>query len=115
MKKINSIWFGSKMIGLGIVFCAGIPLMLYGMSKMWPAVGIFMLSAKISISIGLLILAAFTVILVIELNQDRMINKNYSSKCRCKISPTAYECQNCGNKTVIEEDTYCRVCGIKFK
>lgn len=101
------------MLGWGIVFCAGIPLILFSISKIRPC-AIFAILAKIFVGTGLLIIALFTVILIIELKQDSKISKNYNSKYRYKITKSIYECQNCGNRNVVEEDMYCKVCGIRF-
>jgi hypothetical protein len=117
MKKINSIWFGGKIIGVGIVFFIFIPLILFGIEKVLVIGNVLIPLIKISIGIGLFILAVFTGILIIELNQDKKLNSQYYNKrySKIKLSDANYECQNCGNLKLKKDDKDCNLCGIKFK
>lgn len=115
MKKINSIWYGSKFIGFGVFFCIISPLIMFILSKYFFP-NVFSLLIKISIAIGILSIAILIFILVIELNQDNRINLQYikTRYSKIKISNSKYECQNCGYKNVSETDSTCIVCGVSF-
>lgn len=116
MKKINSISYGGAVIAAGISFAAVIPALLYCVSSAFDMKSSFSLLIKISIIIGVLILLFFSVLLAIEMKQDKRINKFYRETRNSKIElpDKTFECQNCGNRQVGMEDTYCKVCGIRF-
>jgi membrane-bound acyltransferase YfiQ involved in biofilm formation len=116
MKKINSIWFGEKIIGTGLIFAAIIPLLLYHASFLFGSGRLFSFFIKGSVAIGTLILVFFIVLLTIELMQDRNINQRYNKTRNSKkeLSDHNYECQNCGSRDLEKEDKFCKVCGIRF-
>lgn len=115
MKKINSIDYGGKVIGLGIIFAVILPALLWLLDRVIKYnISILI---KISIIIGLLILAIFFIHLMIELYQDHKIDKYYDSHRNIKIpiKNGMYECASCGNRKVKKEDTECQVCGVHFE
>ncbi len=116
MKKINSIWYGGTILGIGIIFAIVIPLLLHYTSFVFGLKENFPMPIRISIIIGVLILLLFLVLLAIELKQDKRINRQYSKTRNSKIalSNNIFECQNCGNRQIEKEDMSCRVCGIRF-
>lgn len=72
MKKINSIDYGGKVIGTGLVFLVAIPAMLYVLNCFLhsPVIQTLM---TVSLMIGAIIEAGFGCVLLIELRQDRII------------------------------------------
>jgi len=116
MKKINSIWYGGNILGIGIIFAIVIPLLLYYTSFIFGLKANFSIPIRISIIMGVLILLLFLVLLAIELKQDKRINRLYSKTRNSKIalSNNIFECQNCGNRQIEKDDTFCKVCGIRF-
>jgi len=69
-----------------------------------------------SILIGLTILFSLFFILIIELNQDKKMNKYFQNHKKTKINLNngRLECGYCGNRDIRESDTGCTVCGNKF-
>ena len=61
MKKINSIWYGGTILGIGLLFAVAIPLLLYCISLIFGLHSFFQGAIRISIVIGVLILAINTV------------------------------------------------------
>lgn len=76
MKKINSIDYGGKVIGIGLVFLALIPALLYVLNRLF-ASPVVQTLLYISLVIGAMIEAGFGFVLLIELRQDRIIGKYY--------------------------------------
>lgn len=115
IKKINSIWFGARVLAAAGIFLVVLPLVLY-VIHLAEKYTVLNLLIKISFVIGAIIIIFFSIILAIELRQDKKINKQYN-KVRYKkiqLSDGMYECQYCGNHKVTDDDLYCKVCGIKF-
>jgi hypothetical protein len=117
MKKINSIWYGSKILAAGGSFAVAIPLILYLLYVSITKIDIVLILIKVSISVGILILGLFCLMLAIESKQDKNIDLQYNKvKCqKIQISDNLYECQYCGNQEVKKEDLFCKVCNIKFR
>lgn len=92
MKKINSIGYGHKIVGL-----AGCLLLL-------------------APPLGCIALLSLAVLLGIEFHQDRAIDRQYDAvrKTKTALGSGAYECQRCGNRTVTGSDRYCNICGMTF-
>lgn len=86
------------------------------------AAGIFAMPALgyvaiISIRIGLTFLALFIVFLMIELHQDKRLDR-YDQQHRDRKVPLGngrYECQTCGNKNFSKRDEYCSLCSTRFQ
>lgn len=116
MKKINSIWFGPRILAAVVIFTLAIPALLYFIHKLLIPNVLLQYMIKVSLVIGILTLLIFLLILFIELKQDKRINKLYNKvKCeKIQITKGIYECQCCGNQKVQEKDSYCRVCGVRF-
>ncbi|GLB28185.1 hypothetical protein LAD12857_01080 [Lacrimispora amygdalina] len=115
MKKVNSIFYGSYIIGLGLLFLIPIPLLLYITKRYFCSI---FLSYAIgaSIVIGTIVECAFGILLIIELHQDEKIQKYCQNhrNIKIKLEEGKYECQNCGNRMVKEQDEECSICGIKY-
>ena len=118
MIKINSIGYGATIVKLILLFLVGIPVPLYLLSGVLGN-GIALISSllRISLGIGVLIVIFLIVLLGIELNQDKRINRRYLNNRdrRTRLSNGRFECENCGNLHVQEHETSCPVCGITFR
>ncbi|MBR3771660.1 MAG: hypothetical protein IKL07_05270 [Clostridium sp.] len=114
MKKINSIGYGGKVIGVGLLFAVVAPIALTILPI--PSAQINFLR-KGSVIIGGVILGLFTIWLMIEFYQDRKMNGYFLSNRNrmLKISENCYECQACGNRELTADSICCSVCGIKFE
>lgn len=116
MKKINSIGYGGRVIGVGTVLLAVVPLALKIASYLTGRL-VFPLLSKISFGCGAVILVGFAILLAIELHQDKRLNNYYQNKMneRIALPNNLFECAACGNRQVAAHDTSCSVCGIRFK
>lgn len=116
MKKINSIHYGSRVIGIGLIFLVPVPLALWGVNQ-WLQKEILSSAAYVSMVIGAAIEIFFFVYLIIETKQDKKINEYYQRHKKSKITLPGgrFECGNCGNRNVRESDTGCVACGITFE
>jgi hypothetical protein len=115
MKKINSIFYGSHIICLGLIFLIPIPLLLCFIKRyIFSIILSYVIGA--SIVIGIIVEFAFGIILIIELHQDEIIQKycQNNRKIKIKLENGKYECLNCGNRMLKEHDDECSICGIKF-
>ena len=115
MKKINSIDYGGKVIGIGLVtglLGPGILLLVnrYLQNRSIPVLAIALAA------VGALIIIGFLIHLCVELKQDRKINRYYSEHMNIKIKLVdgAYECGACGSRIIREESSFCNACGCKF-
>lgn len=86
MKKINSINYGGKVIGIGLIFVLIIPVVLFFLNLIVKS-HVIQVIQIISIVIGLLIEVAFFIHLAIELKQDRIINKYYCNNPSSNMTP----------------------------
>lgn len=113
MKKINSIWYGGNVILLEIVLVFGLPI---GIMIIPSDFKIFNVIWHISFTIGVIILVGFSILLTIELHQDKKLNAYYNSQRMNKliISESKYECQVCGNREIKKHDTHCMICWTHF-
>lgn len=116
MKKINSIYYGSCVITIGLVFLIPIPSIIFGINQFLQN-KILTYVTYISIIVGVTIEILFLVHLIIELSQDKKIDKYCQSHMKVKINLNdgKYECGYCSNRNVRESDTECNICGIKFE
>lgn len=116
MKKINSIGYGGKVIGVGTVLLAVIPLILKVASYLTGRL-VFPLLSKISFGCGTVVLIGFAILLAIELHQDKKLNNHYQKKRneRRALPHNLFECAACGNRQVAAHDISCPVCGMSFK
>ena len=86
MKKINSIDYGGNVIGIGLVFLALIPVVLYVLNSFLGS-SLVQTLMYISLGIGAVIEAGFGCVLLIELRQDRIISKHYESNPESAKTP----------------------------
>ncbi len=116
MKKINSIHFGLQSIESIAIFVVIIPSIIYGYSYFTHA-PLCKWGLGISLLIGIGMAVVFTIMLLIEFRQDRLLNNYYAKRRAIKVllKNGVYECQNCGNRKVTVQDTNCHICGIYFK
>lgn len=113
MKKINSIGYGGKVILCGIILFVILPSIL----SFIPTHGkLIPLISNLSKVIGAILLIGFTIVLLIELHQDKKIDKQYEKVKykKIQISKDQYECQACGYCKVNDKDKFCKVCGVHF-
>ncbi len=118
--KLNLNEPSAKIIAMIVLFVYVIPAIL--------SVGSWLLSlasiqsetidamTKISLTAGLLLAAAFSVLLVVEQIQDRLLDTSYHNNRhrRIRLSNAYYECQYCGSQKVQAFDRYCPVCGRRL-
>ena len=76
MKKINSIDYGGKVIGIGLVFLIVIPVLLYVLNLYLNSY-VIQVVLFVSMGIGFIMEAGYSCLLTIELRQDRLINEYY--------------------------------------
>lgn len=86
MKKINSINYGGKVIGIGLLFLVIIPVALFLLNVILK-LHVIQVIQIISIVIGLMIEVAFFIHLGIELRQDRIINNYYCNNPSSNMTP----------------------------
>lgn len=116
MKKINSVGYGGKVIGIGMLLMVVVPVILCFISKI-SKVSDLTVAARVSGYSGAILLLLFALWLCIELKQDSYLNAYYAKHADEKISLAngSYECQVCGNRLVRCEDLNCKVCGNRFQ
>ena len=78
MKKINTIDYGGKVILIGLVFFAVLPVALYILNRFLNSCAVTIVM-YVSIGIGVAIEIYFGCALYLELRQDRDINKFYEN------------------------------------
>ena len=118
MKRfLNSNAYGAKVLLIIGFFLIVLPVMFYAGSTL-PGLPmdqeqVLLDLVKVSVSVGVILLAGFIILLVVELVQDKIIYRQYLNQ-RSKKQPVAdglYECQFCGCTKVHEFDVVCPVCG----
>lgn len=107
---------GMTFIGWGLFFLA-IALLLYLIKCVAGSNRILSVAICISAAIGVVIILILFLLVFIELKQDKVVDSFFEKNINVKISMSGIysECQNCGNKKVLENQTSCPVCGITFK
>lgn len=116
MKKINSIDYGGKIIGIGLIIGLLLPGILALVNRYLENRGLTML-AIILAAVGALIIVGFFVHLCVELKQDKKINQYYSKHKNVKIrlADGAYECGACGSRGIRADSVSCNACGCRFE
>ena len=116
MKKINSIHYGYRIVIAILLFLVILPAMLYVLSMLISAEWLSLL-IMISMALGSALLLFLILLLIIELHQDKRINRYYEKhrNRKLQIANTAYECQACGNRKLNAGDKSCPVCGSRFQ
>lgn len=115
IKKINSIHYGGKVIGMGLTMMLLIPGILLWLNTFCEC-RITVILAKILFVIGGLLLGGFACLLFVELRQDNEIDKFFAKhkNVKIEIKKEQYECGVCGNRNIRKDSTYCGVCGCKY-
>lgn len=115
MRKINSIWFGSKIIGLGLLIL--LVSFIFYMIHLIAGEEIIKWLYIASLIVSLIVFSALGTVMLIEFCQDKKAKKHFHEirATRIMISNYRYECQNCGNQNVKLSDKNCNICGIRFK
>ena len=116
MKKINSINYGGKVIGVGLVSMLIVPGILQGLNTFLGCPYISVI-ANLLFMIGTGILICFVGLLLIEFWQDKRIDKYYSKHKNVKIELAngKWECSACGCRTICADSTFCNICGCKYE
>lgn len=115
MKKINSIDYGHKFLGVATVFLIALPVCSYFFFTLF-RVDLLKKIAFVSLGMGILVSVFFIILLLVEFHQDRVIDHQYAilRKTKMAIGSGMYECQSCGNQQVRAADNECKVCGMYF-
>lgn len=116
MKKINSIDYGAKVIGIGLLLMLILPGLLLGINIFLESTYV-LFGALFLFMAGAAILIGFSVVLLIEFGQDKKIDTYYSKHKNIKIplGGGKFECGACGSRTISEETTICNMCGCRFE
>ncbi len=116
MKKINSIDYGGKVIGIGLIIGLLIPGILLLLNRGKDNMGITAL-AIILAAVGVMIISGFMIYLCVELKQDKKINQYYSEHKNVKIplADGTYECGACGSRAIRADSVACNACGRRFE
>lgn len=116
MKKINSINYGGKVLGIGCVFLMIIPGALYLIQQLYKSSILYRMTI-VSATVGAIIIFGFFIHLAMELQQDKKIDAYYTKhkNVKIKIDDRNYECSACGNRKVKEQSTHCEICGCRFE
>lgn len=114
--KINSIRYAYQILVVISVLTIVVPIALYIGYMLLGQFGINGIALKsairVSIAIGLALLALFILLLIIEAVQDRIQNARYikNKSQRLRLANRYYECQYCGYQKVHASDRRCPVC-----
>lgn len=116
MKKINSINYGGKVIGTGLMSMLIVPAILQWLNTLFECYYISII-ANLLFMVGAGILISFVGLLLIEFQQDKRIDKYYSRHKNIKIELAngKWECGVCGSRTICEGSTFCNMCGCKYE
>ena len=117
MRKLNMNGSGIAFLRWGFFFSIGIPLPLYLIICAFGNNRFARTAMYISIAIGALIISILFLLVFIELRQDKVVDRFFAKNVnvKIKISDEYFECQSCGNKRVLKNQTYCTICGTVFK
>ncbi len=115
--KLNSIHYGARALGVIVALGIAAPAVLYlaylGLERLGYMVGALLTLMKAAFALGLIALVLFVILLLIELAQDRSLDRWYRRHENEKLAlPNGvYECQHCGSQVVRASDRNCPVCG----
>ncbi len=115
--KLNLIHVGIRFVAAIGMLLLVVPSVLYAVYVLLDWMGVRSTSlyslAVVSIGAGLLLLAIFIILLVIEQIQDRTVDTLYRKQRQNKLALADgyYECQFCGNRRLRGNATRCAVCG----
>lgn len=115
MKKINSIGYGGKVIGIGLLNVLVMPGILAGVNR-WFDCHYISFVANVLLVVGSSILICFFLLLIIELRQDKKIDQYYSQHQNVKIElpDGTWECGVCGSRMIGKDSTSCNTCGCNL-
>lgn len=114
--KLNSIRYGPRVLAVIGILLLAVPLILYLCYSLLMLIGlrVEVLLRLLSLSLmgGIGLLGLFVFLLVIELVQDRVLDRQYrkTRNRKVKISDEYYECQYCGYQRVRQSDKRCKIC-----
>lgn len=116
MKKINSIDYGGKVLGIGLISMLLIPGILRWLNTLFESRYISIMGNVLFV-IGAGMLICFVWLLLIEFWQDKRIDKYYSKhkNVKIKLANGKCECGVCGSRTISLESTFCNLCGSKYE
>lgn len=116
MKKINSIDYGGKIIGIGLIIGFLLPGILVLVNR-YLENRVFTMLAIILAAVGALIILLFFIHLCVELKQDKKINQYYSEHKNVKIllADGSCECGACGSRGIRADSVSCNACGCRFE
>ena len=116
MKKINSIDYGGKIIGIALIIGFLLPGILVLVNR-YLENRVFTMLAIILAVVGMLIILLFLIYLCVELKQDKKINKYYSEhkNIKIKLADGTYECGACGSRGIWADSVACNACGCRFE
>lgn len=116
MKKINSINYGGKVIGVGLMSMLIVPGILQGLNTFFECYYISVIE-KLLFVLGAAILICFVGLLLIEFRQDKRIDKYYSEhkNVKIKLANGKWECGACGSRSICTDSTFCNMCGCKYE
>lgn len=116
MKKINSIDYGGKVIGIGLVIGLLIPGILLLVNRYLQNRGVIVLAIAL-VAAGALIIIGFVIHLCVELKQDKKINQYYTEhmNIKIKLADGTYECGACGSRAIRADSVSCNACGCRFE
>lgn len=116
MKKINSIGYGGKILGLAALFALIVPGVI-SLINFRGKNEVLAVIARASFVIGIIIGVFLALLLAVELRQDKNRIKYYKAhgNTRLVLKNGAFECQSCGSRLVKPGDKRCGFCGAVFK
>ena len=114
--KINSVRYAHLVLLLIAILTIVLPTALYllyrliGMLRI--NVAALLLAMRISFVSGMIFLALFVLVLIIEAVHDHFLNQHYAKikSQRLRLAGGYYECPYCGCQRVREFDRCCPVC-----
>jgi len=114
--KINSIQFAHRILVLIGILTIAAPITFYLCFRLLGFFGIsgtgLLFAIRLSVAIGVVLLALFVLLLLIEAVQDRLVDAHYFKikNRRLKLVDGDYECPYCGSQKVCAADRRCPVC-----
>lgn len=114
--KINSIRYAQRVLLLIVILTIVIPVALYLMYRFMDVFGIsatgLLFAMRISFASGMVLLALFVLLSIIEAMQDRFLNNHYAEirNQRLRLAGGYFECPYCGCQKVREFDQHCPTC-----
>ena len=114
--KINSIRYAQRILILIGILTIAAPITFYLCFRLLGLIEInsagLLIAIRISVAIGMVLLALFILLLLIESVQDRLLNAYYLKirNRRLRLAGGYYECPYCGSRKVRAADRRCPAC-----